>query len=132
MKVIFKANNENFEIDLTYEQIEFLKNFSVKRFRAKKNKNYYYIDSDLSIKSSFDKTQKEDLNRFKIGNYFESEKEAAYSIEKILLNQSYLDYIKSKSSVVDWYNQNQKKYYAYYNFNKNEILIGETKVTKRQ
>lgn len=62
-----------------------------KRWRAKYNEIYCYIDEFFEIKTVYERETEKDNERYKVGNYFEIGKEA----------QGYAEYMKKKS--LEWH-----------------------------
>jgi putative uncharacterized protein FNV0866 len=61
-----------------------------KRWRAKYNEIYCYIDEFFEIKTEYERETEKDKERYKVGNYFEIGKEA----------KEYAEYMKKKS--LEW------------------------------
>lgn len=62
-----------------------------KRWRAKYNEIYCYIDEFFEIKTAYERETEKDNEKYKVGNYFEIGKEA----------QGYAEYMKQKS--LEWH-----------------------------
>lgn len=68
-----------------------------KRWRAEEDNEYYYIDSEFSIRSDNDNYVISDNNKYMNGNYFKTEKEA----------KEYIEYIKKCS--LEWHERKGRK-----------------------
>ena len=85
-----------------------------KRWRATKDKIYYFVDSDLTVASDTDNYVDIDDKHYKIGNYFKTEEEAEFEKEKCSVYQELKDYaIEHNEGEIDWNNKKQHKYYIY-------------------
>ena len=62
-----------------------------KRWRADKDRRYYFIDDEFSIRCSIEENLDLDSIRYRIGNYFKTEEEA----------EEYAEYMKQKS--LEWH-----------------------------
>lgn len=98
-----------------------------KRWRAEKDKIYYFIDSGLTVVSDIDNNFVTDNKRYKIGNYFKTKKEAEFEREKRLVYQELKDYaIEHNEGKINFYNQEQDKFYISYRSNENRLVISYT------
>lgn len=67
-----------------------------KRWRAEEDNEYYYIDSEFSIRSDTDNYVTLDNNKYMNGNYFKTKKDA----------EEYVEYIKKYS--LKWHERKEK------------------------
>ena len=67
-----------------------------KRWRADKDRRYYFIDDEFSIRCSIEENLDLDNIRYRIGNYFRTEKET----------EKYIEYMKKKS--LEWHEKREK------------------------
>lgn len=67
-----------------------------KRWRGKYNEIYCYIDEFFEIKTAYERETEKDNERYKVGNYFEIEKEAL----------EYAEYMKKKS--LEWHEKREE------------------------
>ena len=55
----------------------------VKRWRADRDRRYYFIDDEFIVRCSIEENLSLDNNRYKLGNYFRTTEQAEKYIEKI-------------------------------------------------
>lgn len=86
-----------------------------KRWRAEKNKNYFYIGSELIVDYSIEVGDIVDNGHYKIHNYFKTQEEAEKVAEKIKIYVELKDLAEelSNGEEIDWGNDNQRKYCIY-------------------
>ena len=98
-----------------------------KRWRAKREEGYYFIDMNLDVRYDVDTYLKVDNEQYKVGNYFKTKKEAEFEREKRLVYQELKDYaIEHNEGKINFYNQEQDKFYIYYRSNENRLVISYT------
>lgn len=66
-----------------------------KRWMADKDRRYYFIDDEFSIRCSIEENLDLDSIRYRIGNYFKTEEEA----------EEYAEYMKQKS--LEWHEKRE-------------------------
>ena len=96
MKLINKANRE-------------------KRWRAKNNEIYYFINYCNQIESWSESNHNADEALFEVGNYFKTAEEAEFELNKRLIYQELKDYaLEHNEMSFDW-TDNHIKWVVYYN-----------------
>lgn len=87
-----------------------------KRWRGKKNEDFYYILADGSVDTQNEEHYHYDNKLYDIGNYFKTEEEAEKAVEKIKIYTKLKDLALrlNKGKRFDWSNVNQAKYFLYY------------------
>lgn len=101
---------------------------SKKRWRAVINGGkYYWICSDGKIFEVKDYGRNSDNFCYQTYNYFKTKKEAEFEIEKRLVYQELKDYaLEHNEGKINFYNQEQDKFYIYYRSNENRLIISYT------
>lgn len=86
------------------------------RWRAKGSENFYYFTSCGEIYANCDGYCDTDNRRYELGDYFETEEEAKKAVEKIKIYTQLKDLALrlNKGEEIDWTNDDQTKYYIYY------------------
>ena len=100
------------------EEIKRLENLKKsKRWRAELNKSYFYISNDGNIFFTEEKNHKLDNYRYKTRNYFKTSEEAERYLEKIEIYYELMDLAEELNGEeeIDWINNEQNKYYIYFN-----------------
>lgn len=124
MKAKIIINKKKYEVEVTEEQVIEIEKLSKKRWRAEKNKCYYYMTSGGDTVCEKDILYKYDDFRYSIGNYFKTNQEAREHINKLIYQQKYKDYVNEHNECeIDWNNHYQLKYYAFYSFEDKSINI---------
>lgn len=116
MKTIEELENE---IKNLSEELEKLKQEKEnKRWRGSLNQKYYYISSDTNCCFTRDYHYPVDNIRYSIGNYFQTEKQAQETVEKIKVYTQLKDLALrlNKGEKIDWTNVNQYKYLISYDY----------------
>lgn len=88
----------------------------VKRWRAKENGHFYYVDSGGTIFKIIDGCFDKDNYRYNAGNYFKTEQEAENYKEKLLIYQELKDLALELNNVekIDWEDLKQLKKRIFY------------------
>lgn len=88
-----------------------------KRWRAENNENFYYIDNDGYIASIHEDNSPCDNFKYKIRNYFKTEKQAQEHLENINTYYDLMDLAEelNNGEKIDW-NNYKEKHYIYYDF----------------
>lgn len=86
-----------------------------KRWRAKSNETYYFINYFNKIESWNESNHNADKALFEVGNYFKTEEEAEFELNKRLVCQELKDYaLEHNEMSFDW-TDNRIKWVVYYN-----------------
>lgn len=87
-----------------------------KRWRAGDGETYYHIYGDGDIGCNTDKNGAVSTNYYNLGNYFQTEEEAKKMVEKIKIYIQLKDLALrlNNGEEINWENNNQIKYYIYY------------------
>lgn len=96
-----------------------------KRWRAKIDEVYYYISSVGKIDSTTEVDHSFDEGAYKFGNYFKTNEEAEFELNKRLVYQELKDYALEHNKVkLNWKDSLQDKWCICYDFH-NKILSPE-------
>lgn len=120
MKVKVIMDNEEYEMDLSEELIQKLKETKRKRWRAELKREYFYLEEFVSkwiVRSATELNSPIDDCRYKSGNYFKTVGEADFRIRHLFAIQEYEDFLANDLVTdEDWKNPNIFKYKAYFDF----------------
>lgn len=112
------------------EEIERLKNKENKRWKAKMEESYFYIDEALIVRKTVD-CQPFDSCRYKYHNYFKTEAEAQTVADNIKTHIELMELAEElNTEPVDWENREQRKYYIWYNCATKKVCYGSYYYTK--
>ena len=91
------------------------------RWRADEDEKYYFIDRDGDVDFDLDVRERTSINHYNLGNYFQTKEETEKVVEKIKIYTQLKDLALklNKGKKIDWKNNNQPKYYIYYDSNDN-------------
>ena len=109
------------ELSKELEELKFKldkeKSNNCKRWKAGYGETYYYICSDGSIYHNTERNGEFSTSNYDLGNYFQTKGEAKKTFEKIKIYTQLKDLALrlNKGEKIDWTNNNQAKYYIYYN-----------------
>lgn len=95
----------------------------LKRKRVEENEDYYYIDDGYKLNGSSEWNDETDRNRFMYHNYFVNEKDAEKYL-RVLNTEAKLRQLAEElnnGKEINWKNDNQDKYYLYYDYMENEV-----------
>lgn len=94
------------------------------RWKPEKGKAYYYVTSTLEAWTDINCNACSDIGRFEGYNCFKTRKQAEAEAEKILVRRMLEDIARrlNKGQKIDWDNNNQIKYYFYFDFLQNEMF----------
>ena len=100
-----------------------------KRWRAENNENFYYIDNDGYIASIHEDNSPCDNFKYKIRNYFKTEKQAQEHLENINTYYDLMDLAEelNNGEKIEWNNEEQPKYYIYYDCDSNDLITTSTR-----
>ena len=103
-----------------------------KRWRAKINDTYFYINDAGYADVSHENNDSFDKYRFKTRNYFRTEEEAEEYQEIINTYYDLMDLADelNNGKKIDWYDDTQQKFYIYFDFKRNKFVQSYTYVTK--
>lgn len=86
-----------------------------KRWRAKNNEIYYFINYCNRIESWSESNHNADEALFEVGNYFKTSEEAKFELNKRLVYQELKDYaLEHNEGEIDWKNSDQEKWVISY------------------
>ena len=118
------------KIDEMEKQIEELKNQvnSIEFERIKKpeyGERYYYLSDEGVVTSTNWYGIESDIFRFNTGNCFKTEQEAEDYKENLLTKQAlkHLALELNNGVEIDWKNEEQPKFYIYYNYDRNLLCL---------
>lgn len=109
MNNLEQLKQELAEIEKKIEELE--KQTSGARWKAQKNKRYYYIDSCGDIEEDYDNCYVDTI-RYYLGNYFKTEEEAEKAIEKIKIYTQLKDLALrlNNGEKINWSDSTQHKW----------------------
>lgn len=92
------------------------KSNNCERYRANCGERYYYYGSMGMISDCDESNDEFDINRYAMGNYFQTEEEARSAVRKIMIYTQLKDLALrlNNGEEIDWENGNQIKYFIYY------------------
>lgn len=98
------------------KEIQRLEKRETTRWRADEDDVYYYVAQNGVVTYLTDADKLADRFRYKIRNYFKSDKEAKNYLENINTYYDLMDLADklNGSEEIDWKNHKQRKYYIYY------------------
>lgn len=99
-----------------------------KRWRAKYNEEYYFVDSAGYICNEIETKTITDYKRYDMGNYFQTIDKAKKYKEKQLLEQKIKDIALklNDNKEIDWNNHTQTKYHLIFNHKIGKIGLDNT------
>ena len=90
---------------------------SKKRWKAKLNEKYYFINYNNKIESLNNTKHYFDENLFKVGNYFKTKEEAEFELNRRLVYQELKDYALEHNKIdIDWYDTEECKWSIRYDY----------------
>lgn len=117
----FKTINVNLsnlseeEREQLLELVERSNNPAKRRWRGKKNDDYYFITSDGKVADVIETKSAPDNDFYQFGNYFKTEEEAEFELNKRLVYQELKDYALEHNEIgIDWKNSEQEKWVISY------------------
>mgnify|MGYP004518613645 CR=1 FL=1 len=117
------------EIKKTEEHLsnmeKMLKECEYERWKPQKDELYYYLNSyNIAIPETWDASCYSDTTKWNTYNCFKNREEAEQEAEKILVRRMLEDIARrlNKGQKIDWDNNNQIKYYFYFDFLQNEMF----------
>lgn len=115
MKTIEELENEIKNLSQELENLKKEKEKENKRWRGSLYQTYYYISEHASCCSSQEDSHPVDNRRYSIGNYFQTEKQAQETVEKLKIYTQLKDLALrlNKGEKIDWTNREQYKYCIY-------------------
>ena len=114
----FNINVDNLSTEEKKQLLELINKANRgKRWRAKNDEIYYFINYCNKVESWSESNHKADKALFEAGNYFKTEEEAEFELNKRLVYQELKDYaLEHNECGFDWKNDNQKKWIIFYDF----------------
>ena len=103
------------QIEELQKKVAFLEG-GYKRWRADCGERYYCYGSTGMISDCGESNDEFDINRYAMGNYFQTGEEAMNTVRKIGIYTQLKDLALrlNKGEKIDWEDNNQAKYYIYY------------------
>ena len=103
-----------------------------KRWRARRNNRYFYVDKYGKADDTLEINDREDDFRYKTRNYFKTEEEAEEYKEVMNTYYDLMDLAEelNKGSKIDWNDNQQCKYTIYYDFEDNFLNRNNAYVCK--
>lgn len=102
-----------------------------KRWRARINDTYFFVDDSGDVDSCHESNFDEDNYSYKTRNYFKTEEEAEEYQEVMNTYYDLMDLAEylNEGRKIDWNNERQQKFYIYFNSEKNTLIQGYTFIT---
>lgn len=95
-----------------------------KRWRAEVSEIYYYLGTDGQIYSTGENSGGFDERTYKVGNYFKTEEEAEFELNKRLIYQELKDYaLEHNKHEFNWVDPLQDKWTIYYDFGVKRLSV---------
>lgn len=128
---------ENLEKQLAEMQDELnkLKQVNVekpKKWKPKKGQQYFYLGGMGEIHACLWTDSHGDDLRYLLNNVFRTENDAIECQKKIKFQARFKNFVEERTEELDWGNDNQFKYYLYYNHVDKKISIASAWVCKTQ
>lgn len=115
------------DLELTEEQEKEIKKFlnikDGKKWKPKKNEEYWYVDSfgDTAVEISAEDS--EDEYKIFSNNCFKTEEEAEFRLEQINVYNELKNFADENNDEIDWIYQRRPKYSIVYSYIENELDI---------
>lgn len=111
------------ELEKEVDSFEFEEIKKGVRWKPEYYQNYFYIDDCGKLESESYMDEDADLFRFNTGNCFKTEQEAEEYKENLLTKQALKDLALELNNGVEinWENQEQWKFYIYFNYSENQL-----------
>jgi hypothetical protein len=121
MKTIEELENEIKNLSQELENLK--KEKENKRWRGSSNQRYYFIGDGTNCCCSTETNHRLDNQRYSIGNYFQTEKQAQKTVEKLKIYTQLKDLALrfNKGRRIDFLNPDQEKYIIYYSSSLEEL-----------
>lgn len=103
-----------------------------KRWRADCGERYYYYGSMGMISDCDESNDEFDINRYAMGNYFQTGEEAMNTVRKIGIYTQLKDLALrlNEGEEIDWENVDQVKYFIYCDIENNELKLDCRTISK--
>lgn len=102
------------ELEKQIEELKMAKVEEPKRWKPNENERYHTIDDSGDDCDLIWDNDRYDNWRYLTGNCFKTKEEAEEYKKQIEYTARYKNYIEEHSELIDWDNDNQYKYYAYF------------------
>ena len=113
-----KGQGIGLKIGKDKQKIEELK----KRWKPEIDEKYFYISYEGTVCVAPWSNDDLDNWRYFIGIVFQTPQEAKEYRKKIEIQAQFKDFVEERSEKLDWGNENQDKYYLYYNYITKNII----------
>lgn len=125
-----KYENLSRELEDLKCEIDKAKSNNCERYRANSGEKYYYYGSMGMVFDCDESNYEFDINRYAMGNYFQTEEEARSSVRKIMICTQLKDLALrlNNGEKIDFENAYQKKYSIFYDKNSNNLRENFTHV----
>lgn len=100
----------------------------IKRWRAKINDKYFYVDGYIYVDASYENNDSFDNYKYETRNYFKTEEEAEEYQEIINTYYDLMDLAEelNNGEKIDWKDLDQEKYYITYDCEVNDLIYNST------
>nr|DAT71101.1 MAG TPA: Protein of unknown function (DUF2829) [Caudoviricetes sp.] len=95
-------------------------------WKPQRGVKYFSIDGDGELDWNLYDAEDTyyDNSRMSIGNYFQTEQQAEFMIEKLkVIHELKIFAVENNEEEIDWNNDDQKKFFLYYNCMANEVSV---------
>lgn len=101
-----------------------------KRWEPEIGETYYYSHSLGLVSSAIWDNNRADDWRYLTGNVFKTEQGAKEYRKKLEIQAQFKNFVEERNEELDWEDDNQCKYYLYYNYYLKQIMIGNIWICK--
>lgn len=115
------------DVELTPEQEKQIKDYlgikESKRWKPKDGDPYYYIMGDGDVgRTTYYRHSLCDMGRITINNYFKTEEEAEFAVEKAKVYLELKNFADENNEPINWNNPLQEKFYIMWDYEKCSII----------
>lgn len=95
-----------------------------KVWKPKENETYYYVRTNGTVTTADWTNDRFDNVTYVLGNCYRTEKEAKFALEKQKVYAELKRFAQEHNETeIDWNNDTQRKYYLYYNFDHDCLIM---------
>lgn len=114
--ILFEAEKIDWEV---------LDKIEINQWKPKKNKKYWYVDTDFTVSKAYNKYMLIKNSRIDAGNCFKTFYEADRIAKKLKVIKQLQDFA-SAAGDINWENIEQHKYYIDYDYNSRKVEISHS------
>lgn len=120
-------DGKEIEVQISEETLEKLTNKRTTGYERVRSGSTYYTDNNGSVTTFLETTNKFDEKAYKSGNYYSYPNVATNNIRADnLMRQLRRFAVENRKDDINWTNNNQNKYYLYYDYVNEEFFINST------